>query len=174
MSALLFPVSAALYGLVGSLLVTALPGGPYLLPATLQPMLLVILKGEIYLELPNGSERRFRHSYDQNLRAFRQLGGGQDVATPLLAAPLEPGLKFTLYALWHMASTAAWLYCLRHPAAALLGRFLGLLWIGFGLVFLAVIAAFPEQGLLWQLPQWLLLIPCGLLAQGGLRRRGAP
>lgn len=108
------------------------------------------------------------------------LGGGQDVATPLLAAPLEPSLKFTLYAVWHMASlallasTTAWIYCLRHPAAALLGRFLGLLWIGFGLVFLAVIAAFPEQGLLWQLPQWLLLTPCGLLALGGLRRRGTP
>ena len=58
MSALLFPVSAVLSGLVGSLLVTALPGGPYLLPATLQPMLLVILKGEIHLELPDGSERR--------------------------------------------------------------------------------------------------------------------
>ena len=34
------------------------------------------------------------------------LGGGQDVATPLLAAPLEPSLKFTLYAVWHMASLA--------------------------------------------------------------------
>lgn len=50
----LFPVSPALAGLLGNLLVTTLPGGPYLLPATLQPMLLIILSGEIRRELPDG------------------------------------------------------------------------------------------------------------------------
>jgi len=98
------------------------------------------------------------------------LAGGQDVAAPLLAAPLAPVPKFTLYAVWHMAtlsllaSVAGWIYCLYRPAGGLLGIFLGALWCGFGLVFLAVIAAFPEYDLFWQLPQWLLLLPCGLLA----------
>lgn len=54
----LFPVPPRLAGLLGNLLLTTLPGGPYLLPATLQPMLLIILSGEIRLELPDGSERR--------------------------------------------------------------------------------------------------------------------
>lgn len=104
------------------------------------------------------------------------LAGGQDVAAPLLAAPLAPAPKFTLYAVWHMAtlslltSVAGWLYCLYRPAGAVLGIFLGALWCGFGLVFLAVSAAFPEYELFWQLPQWLLLLPCGLLALWGLRR----
>lgn len=103
------------------------------------------------------------------------LAGGQDIATPLLAAPLEPTLKFTLYAVWHTAtlslstSVVGWIYCLYRPAATPIGKFLGLLWCGFGLVFLAVTAAFPEYDLFWQLPQWLLLIPCGLLVLWGLR-----
>lgn len=105
------------------------------------------------------------------------LAGGQDVTAPLLAAPLETAPKFTLYAVWHMAtlsllaSVAAWIYCLYQPAGAVLGIFLGVLWCGFGLVFLAVSAAFPEYDLLWQLPQWLLLLSCGLLAVWGLKRQ---
>jgi len=53
----LFPVPPRLADLLGHLLLTSLPGGPYLLPATLQPMLLIILRGEIRLTLPDGSER---------------------------------------------------------------------------------------------------------------------
>lgn len=52
MSSLIIPVTPSLSNLLGSLLLTALPGGPYLLPATLQPMLLVVLKGEIRLHHP--------------------------------------------------------------------------------------------------------------------------
>ena len=53
----LFPVPPRLADLLGNLLLTTLPGGPYLLPATLQPMLLIILSGEIRLAQPDGSER---------------------------------------------------------------------------------------------------------------------
>ena len=53
----LFPVPPRLADLLGHLLLTTLPGGPYLLPATLQPILLIILSGEIRLELPDGSYR---------------------------------------------------------------------------------------------------------------------
>lgn len=54
----LFTVPPRLADLLGNLLLTTLPGGPYLLPATLQPMLLIILSGEIRLELPDGSSQR--------------------------------------------------------------------------------------------------------------------
>jgi len=93
-----------------------------------------------------------------------------------LAAPLEAAPKFTLYAVWHMAtlsllaSVAGWIYCLYRPAGTVLGIFLGALWCGFGLIFLAIIATFPEYALFRQLSQWLLLLPCGLLAVWGLRR----
>jgi AraC-like DNA-binding protein len=52
----LFPVPPPLAGLLGNLLVSTLPGGHYLLPATLQPMLVFILNGEIRRELPNGHD----------------------------------------------------------------------------------------------------------------------
>lgn len=58
MSTVLFPVAPPLAGLLGNLLTTTLPGGHYLLPATLQPMLLVILSGEIHRELPDGNYLR--------------------------------------------------------------------------------------------------------------------
>lgn len=58
MPTVLFPVPPPLAGLLGNLLVTTLPGGPYLLPATLQPMFLFILSGEIRLQLPTGERRR--------------------------------------------------------------------------------------------------------------------
>lgn len=47
-----FPIAPRLSALLGSMLVTTLPGGPYVLPATLQPMLLLILSGEIRLHRP--------------------------------------------------------------------------------------------------------------------------
>jgi AraC-like DNA-binding protein len=52
----LFPVQPPLAGLIGNLLGSSLPGGSYLVPATLHPMLLIILSGEIWRELPNGRE----------------------------------------------------------------------------------------------------------------------
>lgn len=54
----LFPVPPPLADLIGSLLLTTLPGGPYLLPATHQALILFILNGEIRLHLPNGEVRR--------------------------------------------------------------------------------------------------------------------
>jgi AraC-like DNA-binding protein len=52
----LFPVQPPLAGLIGNLLVSTLPGGSYLVPATLHPMLMIILSGEIRRELPNGHD----------------------------------------------------------------------------------------------------------------------
>jgi hypothetical protein len=37
------------------------------------------------------------------------------------------------------------------------------LWCAFGVVFLAVVAIQPESGWLLKLPQWVLLLPVGLL-----------
>lgn len=54
----LFPAPPPLAGLLGNLLVSTLPGGPYLVPATLHPMLLIILNGEIRRELPDGDYLR--------------------------------------------------------------------------------------------------------------------
>ena len=98
--------------------------------------------------------------------------GGVSVAEPLLASALEIRPKLILYAVWHMASVALVLSALALFVASLqrqadamrsLVRFISLLWCAFGLVFLAIVATAPDKGWLFQLPQWALLLPVGLL-----------
>ncbi len=43
----LYPISPRLAKLAGNILIATLPGGPYLLPATLQPMLMLVLSGSV-------------------------------------------------------------------------------------------------------------------------------
>lgn len=109
--------------------------------------------------------------------------GGDDVAAPLLASSLAGEPKLTLYAVWHMASlvlvmSAAAFFVGGLPGQAqsadYLVRFVSALWCAFGGVFLIVAAIQPETQWLFKLPQWLLLLPVGVLGfYGSLGRRGA-
>lgn len=83
---------------------------------------------------------------------------------------VEP--KLTLYAVWHMASVVL---AISVPAlivgslprharpARYLVLFVSALWCAFGLVFLGLAAIQPESAWLFKLPQWILLLPVGLL-----------
>jgi hypothetical protein len=108
--------------------------------------------------------------------AVHMLAGGPDVATPLLASSMAGEPKLTLYAVWHMVSVvlamsvpALFIGGLpRHAhAARYLVLFVSALWCAFGLVFLGVVAIQPEGGWLFKLPQWVLLLPVGLLGLWG-------
>jgi len=109
------------------------------------------------------------------------FSGGADVAAPLLASTLADELKFTLYAVWHMVSVvltlsavALFIGGLPHHAhaARYLVLFVSVLWCGFGIVFLSVIAIQIESGWLFKLPQWVLLLPVGILGLWGGRNHG--
>ena len=120
------------------------------------------------------------------------FAGGEDIAAPLLASTLAGEPKLTLYAVWHMASVALAMSAVAlfvgslphhaHPARYLV-LFVSALWCAFGVVFLAVVAIQPESGWLFKLPQWVLLLPVGLLGlwaagpntalQGTLRGKAA-
>ncbi|WP_024301532.1 hypothetical protein [Pseudogulbenkiania sp. MAI-1] len=111
------------------------------------------------------------------------FAGGADVAAPLLASALDGEPKLTLYAVWHMASVALSLSAAaflvgslpRHAGAArYLILFVSALWCAFGLVFLGVVAIQPESGWLLRLPQWVLLLPVGLLGLWGGSRMPLP
>lgn len=100
------------------------------------------------------------------------LVGGSDVVDVLLASALDDTTKYTLYAVWHMVSLvlfgSAWVYGLgASPSRAAtqrpLLRFIALLWVTFGLLFLGVAALRADLHALFQLPQWMLLLPVGLL-----------
>ena len=108
--------------------------------------------------------------------AIHIFAGGADVAAPLLASSIAGEPKLTLYAVWHMASVALAMSAVamfvgsfpRHAhAARYLVFFVSALWCAFGLVFLSVIAVQPESGWLFKLPQWVLLLPVGLLGLWG-------
>ena len=102
--------------------------------------------------------------------------GGRDVAVPLLVSHLAEEPRLTLYAVWHMVSVLLGISAVTLGRAALPGcgvsiaaavRLIAVIWILSGLVFLSVAATQPGEGLFLKLPQWMLLIPIGVLAWFG-------
>lgn len=102
------------------------------------------------------------------------LSGGSEVAGPLVDSSLAEMPRLVLYAVWHMASIALVLSTgalvlgslprHRQPARYLV-IFIGMLWVGFGLCFVAVALTRRGDNLFFSvLPQWTLLIPTGVLA----------
>jgi hypothetical protein len=115
--------------------------------------------------------------------AIHVIAGGNDVAAPLLASQLAEGVRLTLYAVWHMASVLLGASALTLGWAALPGRsapaesavrLVALLWVASGIAFLVVGITQPGDGLLLKLPQWLLLIPVGVLAWLGANNSSKP
>ncbi len=106
------------------------------------------------------------------------LAGTPEVQAPLMSSPLERPVALLL-ACWHLVSVAlagsaaALLWCAqpRHAAqAGALAGFVSLMWLLFGLVFLAIAGLYLGPAGLVVLPQWVLLIPVGLLGCAGVRR----
>jgi hypothetical protein len=111
------------------------------------------------------------------------FAGGKDVASPLLASALADEARLTLYAVWHMVSALLGISALVLARAALpqhqvrmapAVRLVALLWLASGLVFLAVAATQPGEGLFLKLPQWILLLPVGVLAWLGANSSSKP
>jgi hypothetical protein len=98
--------------------------------------------------------------------------GSAEIATPLLNSPLAVELSYLLYACWHLVSCAlafsavAFFVCAlgRHRYdGRLLALFISWLWLAFGAVFLVIGFVGADGSLLFKLPQWLLLLPVGVL-----------
>ncbi len=103
--------------------------------------------------------------------------GGKDVARPLLNSPLTEEIRLTMYACWHLASASLVLSALALLASGvgLLGTaggmmvlFISVLWLLFGAVFLAISLGMARSRGLFRFPQWVLLIPVGVLGILGL------
>lgn len=108
--------------------------------------------------------------------AIHLFAGGANVAAPLLASSLAEEPRLTLYAVWHLVSVTLVLSAValyvgslhRHAAASrYLVLFISALWLCFGVVFLIVALTQPGEGLFFKLPQWVLLLPVGLLGLWG-------
>jgi hypothetical protein len=92
------------------------------------------------------------------------------VHRPLLSSALALDLRLLLYACWHLVSVmllASAAFLLRACTARRICQsrdlimLVGVSWIGFGVVFVAIGLSFP--GALLRLPQWTLLLPVGVL-----------
>lgn len=115
--------------------------------------------------------------------AIHVVAGGSDVAAPLLASDMAESPRLTLYAAWHMVSVLLGASALALGWAALPGRttpaasavrLVAVLWIASGVVFLIIGLTQPGDGLLLKLPQWILLIPVGVLAWLGVHHSSKP
>lgn len=120
------------------------------------------------------------------LAAFTTLvhlfAGTPEIQGPLLNSSLPQPVILMLFLCWHLVSAALGLSALAllwsaFPAGAAragaLPRFISLLWIAFGLVCVVVALAVAGPNGLLILPQWILLIPVGVLGLLGDRRRAA-
>lgn len=96
--------------------------------------------------------------------------GGEEIAKPLLKSKLDQDVKMTVYATWHMATvtllaSAGVLLCAGAgysiPYELLL--FVSVGWILFGLVFLWINLCKVQPRTLFGLPQWVMLLPVGIL-----------
>lgn len=107
------------------------------------------------------------------------FGGTPEIEKPLLQAPLAPEISLLVYACWHLVTVALTLSAIGFFISAkpkyvvqshYMALFISLMWIGFGLVFVVVDIAYSGLPMLLKLPQWILLIPIGLLGLWGCSR----
>ena len=108
--------------------------------------------------------------------------GTPEVHQPLLLSSLPQAISLLLLACWHLVSVAlavsgaalVWgaLPANRGRAQAMV-LVVSAMWLLFGLVFVVVAASFKGLAGLAMLPQWVLLLPVGVLAGiSGLRSAG--
>ena len=111
------------------------------------------------------------------------VGGGIDIARPVVESSIEDEPRLVMFGVWHMTSVALGLSALallvgalpRHQQPAqYLTIFVGVLWVGFALCFVGVGLTQPGGDLLRVVNQWILLLPPGLLALWGARRNHTP
>lgn len=100
------------------------------------------------------------------------IGGGYEIAGPAMRSDMEEVPRLVTYVVWHMASVSLGLSAIALTAASTSQRrkqfeplvlFISATWSGFALCFLAVITTQEGDDLFFNMPQWLLLLPVGLL-----------
>lgn len=108
--------------------------------------------------------------------AVHLVAGQRDIVRPLLSSPLAEEPRRTLHGCWHIVtillvgSAVALLRLAADPGAPgahALGRFIAVLHLTSGLLFIAEALAARGPRRLLRLPQWTLLLPIGALSWAG-------
>ncbi len=107
------------------------------------------------------------------LHAF---GGTPEIEGPLLQSNMPQEVGLMLLACWHMVTAALTLtaislgLALRNPNPTSLAKvtLISYLWLSFGGVFILIDLLYAGPHMLLQLPQWVLLLPVGILGLWGV------
>ena len=108
--------------------------------------------------------------------ALHTFVGTGKIEGPLLQSALPKELSLLLYACWHLVSVTLTLSALAFFLAARAAgsaqalhtvKLLSAMWLCFGLVFIAVALLYTGFPMLLKLPQWVLLMPVGILGFWG-------
>jgi len=112
--------------------------------------------------------------------AIHTFVGTPKIQEPLLDLSLPQSVSLLLFACWHLVTVTLGLSALSliwtaYPSggfrAAALPCFISLLWLMFGLVFITIALVEVGTSALFVIPQWVLLIPVGVLGLIGDRQR---
>jgi hypothetical protein len=112
--------------------------------------------------------------------ALHTLAGTPEIQEPLLSSSIPQPISLLLYACWHLVTVTLIVSALaliwsagskKTVKAGALPCFISVLWLLFGLVFVVVALWFSGPSMLLVLPQWVLLIPVGILGLLGDRQR---
>jgi hypothetical protein len=109
--------------------------------------------------------------------AIHIIAGHVVRVVPLLGSSLEVVPKRTLHAVWHMvsadlvlsAAALCYLGALEPDGHRLLAYFIAVLFVSYATVFLFIAMSIGWPHLLLRLPQWMLLLPIGVLSGLGAR-----
>lgn len=110
--------------------------------------------------------------------AIHTFVGTPEIQQPLLQSGIDPNVALLLYACWHLVTVTLALSGLilmwsanNVQQARVVVLFVSVLWLAFGMVFIATAMLFGTWSTLLVLPQWMLLIPVGLLGIIGAKTR---
>lgn len=100
--------------------------------------------------------------------------GTPEVTAVLLRSNAPPVFNLMMFACWHLVSVALvlstfallWAARPRQDNSAMV-RLISTMWLGFGVVFVVVALNYAGPDMLFKLPQWVLLLPVGVLGMWG-------
>ncbi|WP_296509365.1 hypothetical protein [Rhodoferax sp.] len=114
--------------------------------------------------------------------ALHTFGGTLEIEAPLLQSNISPRISLMLLACWHMVTVVlaisaialALAYRKPTPASMATVTLVSYLWLSFGAVFIGIDLFYAGPAMLLQLPQWVLLLPVGVLGLWSVRYPALP
>lgn len=112
--------------------------------------------------------------------SLHTFGGTPEIEVPLLQSGMSTDVSLLLLACWHLVTAALTVsaialgLALRSPNQQAMEqvKIVSYLWLSFGGVFIVVDLVYGGYPMLLRLPQWVLLLPVGVLGLWGARRKG--